>query len=128
MCGSELESNGGAATTDLIEMLEAIQTGVLDIDGAEDFSDDVNLLVMTGGARAWDPFGAGASAAENGVGYIEPSTERIEPFKITPDEGMVCLDEALDDWIESDANVENWELPNNMADSDPGEDFWRLCA
>ena len=62
------------------------------------------------------------------MGYIEPSTERIELFKITPDEGMVCLDEALDDWIESDANVENWELPNNMADSDPGEDFWRLCA
>ena len=121
MCGSDLESNGGAATTDLIEMLEAVQTGVLDIDGAEDFSDDVNLLVMTGGARSWDPLGAGASAAENGVGYIEPSMERIELFKITPDEGMVCLDEALDDWIESDANFENWELPNNMADSDPGK-------
>ena len=121
MCGSDLESNNGAATTDLIEMLEAVQTGVLNIDGAEDFSDDVNLLVMTSGARSWDPLGAGASAAENGVGYIEPSTERIELFKITPDEGMVCLDEALDDWIESDANVENWELPNNMADSDPGK-------
>ena len=42
MCGADLESKGGMATSDLKEMASA------------DISDNVNLLVYTGGARRWN--------------------------------------------------------------------------
>lgn len=42
MCGTDLESSHGAATADLIEMLEA------------DIPKDVTLLVMTGGTKTWN--------------------------------------------------------------------------
>ena len=41
MCGSDLESDGGAATADINEMLYA------------DLSDQVNVVIETGGASAW---------------------------------------------------------------------------
>lgn len=42
MCGSDLESDGGLATMDLQEMIDASQ------------SDKVKFVVQTGGANAWD--------------------------------------------------------------------------
>lgn len=41
LCGSDLESNGGQATTDLNEMLEA------------ELPDNVRVLIQTGGASSW---------------------------------------------------------------------------
>ena len=41
MCGSDLESDGGAATADINEMLYA------------DLSDQINVVIETGGASAW---------------------------------------------------------------------------
>ena len=41
MCGADLESQNGMATSDLKEMVNA------------DLSDKVNLLVYTGGAKKW---------------------------------------------------------------------------
>lgn len=41
MCGSNLESEGGAATTDIQEMLDS------------QMSEDVNIVIQTGGSKAW---------------------------------------------------------------------------
>lgn len=41
LCGSDLESNGGFATTDLMEMLEV------------QLPENVNVIIQTGGAAAW---------------------------------------------------------------------------
>jgi hypothetical protein len=43
MCGSDLESQGGSATLDLQEMLDA------------EFGDNVNLVIQTGGCSDWYP-------------------------------------------------------------------------
>lgn len=43
MCGSDLESGGGAASTDILEMLSA--KGIS--------SEDVNLVIETGGSKKW---------------------------------------------------------------------------
>ncbi len=45
MCGSNLESDGGYASSDLEEMLKAT------------LADEINLLVYTGGAKKWFDFG-----------------------------------------------------------------------
>ena len=45
LCGSNLESEGGSATRDLIEILEA--------DVPEHFSERVNILIQTGGSSSW---------------------------------------------------------------------------
>jgi len=42
MCGADLESEGGAATSDIMEMLEV-----------NSIPDDVNILIYTGGANSW---------------------------------------------------------------------------
>ncbi len=45
MCGSDLESNYGAATADIAEMLDV------------DPSDDITVIIQTGGAEKWQNFG-----------------------------------------------------------------------
>ena len=45
MCGSNLESDGGYASSDIEEMLKSTM------------ADEINLLVYTGGARRWYDFG-----------------------------------------------------------------------
>ena len=45
MCGSNLESDGGYASSDLEEMLKST------------IADEINLLIYTGGARRWFDFG-----------------------------------------------------------------------
>lgn len=114
LCGSDLESDGSAASGDLLEMLESVQDS--------DFPKNVNLLVMTGGAEAWDPEGLIAkSAGDRGLGYLEPSAERVELFKITPKRGMESLTDDLDNWIEEDRR---WTLTNNnMADPNTAKIF-----
>ncbi|MEG1547132.1 MAG: clostripain-related cysteine peptidase [Clostridia bacterium] len=44
MCGTDLESTGGAATSNLVELLEATTT------------DSVNLVVQTGGTKSWQNY------------------------------------------------------------------------
>ena len=45
MCGSDLESNYGAATADISEMIDASP------------SDEVTVIIQTGGANKWQNFG-----------------------------------------------------------------------
>ena len=52
LCGSDLESEGGAATDDLIEILEA------------DIGENLNVIVETGGALEWNN------------AYIDPATNQ----------------------------------------------------
>ena len=75
LCGANLESDDGATTLDLIEMLRA------------DIPDNVRIIAMTGGAAAWDPKGVGAAYNEE-VGidaYIQPSVEYNQLFEIDND-------------------------------------------
>lgn len=117
MCGSDLESNGSAASVDLLEMLESVQMDT----GSDSFPENVNLLVMTGGASAWDPKGLAAGVADDeGLGYLKPCADRVELFKITPENGMERLNDDLDNWIAEDGR---WSLTNNMANPDTAKIF-----
>lgn len=77
MCGTDLESGGGAATNDLIEMLEA------------DIPDDVTLLVMTGGTKTWNPNKADETAVEDGRikkgAYLTPDNEHTQIYRVDDD-------------------------------------------
>ena len=118
LCGSDLESKGTSASSDLVEMLESVQ---MNFKGSASFPENVNLLVMTGGASAWDPKGLAAGVADDeGLGYLKPRTDRVELFKITPKNGMVRLNDDLDSWIAKDAR---WSLTNNMANPDTAKIF-----
>ena len=52
MCGSDLESGGGAATNDIKEMLAANP------------SSSVNIIIQTGGACEWQEFGISNDSIE----------------------------------------------------------------
>ena len=77
LCGTDLESGGGMATNDLIEMLEA------------DIPDNAAVLVMTGGATAWDPEEAAAQAVEDGRiaegAYLQPDNEHTQIYRVFDD-------------------------------------------
>lgn len=68
MCGTDLESNFGAATADILEMCAA------------DISDSVNILLYTGGTSEW----------QNSV--ISPDTNQIWQVM---HEDIVCIEEDL---------------------------------
>lgn len=68
MCGTDLESRSGMATSDLQEMINA------------DLSENVNLLVYTGGCKAW----------KNSA--MSSSTNQIWQVK---DEGVSCIEKDL---------------------------------
>lgn len=68
MCGTDLESDYGAATADILEMCAA------------DISDDVNVLLYTGGTERWQN------------NRISPDTNQI--WRIVQDD-MVCLEEDI---------------------------------
>lgn len=68
MCGTDLESNYGAATADILEMCEA------------DINDNVNILLYTGGTAVW----------QNSV--IRPDTNQI--WQVMHEE-LVCVEEDL---------------------------------
>lgn len=68
MCGTDLESKYGMGTADLQEMINA------------DLTDDVNVLVYTGGCRSW----------KNDV--VSASANQIWQVK---DEGLLCVEKDL---------------------------------
>lgn len=68
LCGTDLESGGKMATMDLQEMINA------------DLSDNVNLIVYTGGCKQWQN-----NAVSNKTNQI---------WQVT-DEGLVCLEDNL---------------------------------
>lgn len=68
ICGTDLESNYGAATADILEMCEA------------DINDNVNILLYTGGTGEW----------QNGL--ISSETNQI--WQVVH-EGIVCVEEDL---------------------------------
>jgi len=69
MCGTDLESESGQATHNIIQMLEA------------DIPENITILLLTGGTRTWNPKGISFT------GYIEPSSEVTQLWKID-NEGM----------------------------------------
>ncbi|MEE1048350.1 MAG: clostripain-related cysteine peptidase [Clostridia bacterium] len=77
MCGTDLETRSAAATTDLLEMLAA------------DIPEDINVLVMTGGTKQWNPYEDDKVAIENGVikegGYVTPDNEHTQIYLIDDD-------------------------------------------
>ena len=77
MCGTDLETEGSCATSDLLEMLAA------------DIPDDVNVLVMTGGTKQWNPLEEDQAAIENGVvkegAYVTPDSEHTQVYRIDDD-------------------------------------------
>ena len=77
MCGTDLETGGSCATADLLEMLAA------------DIPDDVNILVMTGGTKKWNPFEVDKIAKENGIieegAYVTPDSEHTQIYLIDDD-------------------------------------------
>ena len=86
MCASDLESEGGMATDDLHEMLSA------------DISENVNIIVETGGATKW---------------YFDGiSNETNQRYKVESGE-LVLLEEDLG--------------ARNMADPDTLQDFVSYC-
>lgn len=68
MCGTDLESNYGAATADILEMCAA------------DINDSVNVLLYTGGTSTW----------QNDL--ISPDTNQI--WQVVH-EGLVCIEEDM---------------------------------
>ncbi|MBR5268586.1 MAG: peptidase C11, partial [Lachnospiraceae bacterium] len=68
MCGTDLESRSGMATADLQEMINA------------NLSDDINLLVYTGGCNGW----------RNNA--VSSKTNQIWQVK---DDGIVCIEKDL---------------------------------
>ena len=77
MCGTDLETQASAATADLLEMLAA------------DIPDDVNVLVMTGGTKKWNPFELDKEAIDNNIigkgAYVTPDSEHTQIYRIDDD-------------------------------------------
>ena len=77
MCGTDLETDGSCGTEDLLEMLAA------------DIPDDVNVLVMTGGTKQWNPYEFDKEAVENGLiesgAYLTPDSEHTQVYLIDDD-------------------------------------------
>lgn len=87
MCGTDLETSGSCATSDLLEMLSA------------DIPDDVNVLVMTGGTRKWNPFEEDKAAIESGIieegAYVTPDSRYTQVYRI--DDNKMNLVYTYDD-------------------------------
>lgn len=87
LCGTDLESRSKMATSDLVEMINA------------DVSDDVNLIVYSGGCRKWQ--NDAMSNQKNQIWQVQ-------------DKGLVCLEQ----------NAGN----KSMTDEDTLSYFIRWCA
>ena len=77
VCGTDLETNASCATADILEMLAA------------DIPNDVNVLLMTGGTKTWNPFELDKEAVEQGVikegAYVTPDSEHTQIYLIDDD-------------------------------------------
>lgn len=83
MCGSNLESRFGSASADIQEMLDSHFN-----------SDEINLLVMTGGAEEWAMgFDAGKTLihqiGSRGRRVVWPGTDDPEPLRNMAEEGTL---------------------------------------
>ena len=74
MCGTDLESNWGAATTDIVQILGA---GI---------PENVTILLLTGGTKVWNPNGFPSYK------YITPSSEVTQLWKID-NKGMHLIED-----------------------------------
>ena len=72
MCGSDLETNYHAASTDIKEMIPASE------------SDKVNIVIETGGANAWNK----PSIASDRIGRYIIKNNRLEEIENHPDANM----------------------------------------
>ena len=72
MCGSDLETNYHAASTDIKEMISASE------------SDKVNIVIETGGANAWNK----PSIASDRIGRYIIKNNRLEEIENHPDANM----------------------------------------
>jgi hypothetical protein len=56
---------------------------------AADIPDDVNVLIMTGGTKQWNPFELDKEAVNNGViekgAYVTPDSEHTQVYRIDDD-------------------------------------------
>ena len=79
MCGSDLEPRQSSATKDIVEMIMA------------DIPKNVQVLVMTGGSKSWNPEGYPEQLVTLGYltegTYLTPSNEVTQLYEIT-DDGM----------------------------------------
>lgn len=66
ICASDLETNGGNATSALVDILNM------------DLPDGLEVVAITGGAKTWDPLGTG----ENQEGYIKPKPDENAVYRI----------------------------------------------
>ena len=77
VCGTDLETNASCATADILEMLGA------------DIPNDVNVLLMTGGTKTWNPFELDKEAVEQGVikegAYVTPDSEHTQIYRVDDD-------------------------------------------
>lgn len=77
LCGADLETENSSVTNDIIEMLEA------------DIPDNINVLVMTGGTKKWNPYGAAQIAANEGrIGkdaYKTPDSAHTQIYSVDDD-------------------------------------------
>lgn len=92
MCGSDLESYYGLANMDINEMIAANE------------SDNVNVIVQTGGARTWR--GNGISATE--TGRYEVRNNKLQLIEKLPAANM-GKEETLEDFL-------NWGIDNYAAE------------
>ena len=87
MCGTDLETGGSCATADILEMLDA------------DIPDNVNVLVMTGGTKQWNPYEIDKEAIKQGVieegAYVTPDSEHTQVYLI--DDNKMNLVYTYDD-------------------------------
>ena len=72
MCGSDLETNYNAASTDIKEMISASE------------SDKVNIIIQTGGANGWNK----PAIAADRIGRYIIKNNRLEEIETYPDANM----------------------------------------
>ena len=82
MCGSDLESYYGLASMDIREMIAAGE------------SDNVNVIVQTGGARTWK----GHGIASTGLGRYQVKNDKLELIEELPQANM-GKEETLEDFL-----------------------------
>lgn len=98
LCGSDLESDGGCATSDFVEIL-----------GSE-YSDDVRVVVQTGGAASWE-----CNVAADAIGRYVRTDEGLELVDALPCADMGSA-ETLQSFLE-------WGI-ENYSSSHMGLIFW----
>lgn len=82
MCGSDLESGVGAASTDIKEMLDA------------NYNDNVNIIIQTGGSCDWKEYGI----SNDKIGRYRVDRDSLELIEQLPNASM-AESKTLEDFI-----------------------------